>query len=590
MARIPQTTIDAIRDRADLVDVIREYVPSVKKAGRNYKACCPFHNEKTPSFHINVDRQLWYCFGACKEGGDVFKFVQKIENLGFLEAAENLAGKVGVEFKPAEDSLSPQEKERIRGKKVLEGAAKFYRWHLSDGKEAGPAKAYVEKRGLTPETQETFQLGYAPAGGTALLSMGLKKGYDEATMNGVGLLSQRQGAGRWRDFFWNRLVFPIRDAKGDVVGFGARILGEGQPKYINSPDSNVFHKSRVLYGLFEHSKEIRKARHALVCEGYMDVIAVHQAGVRNAVAPLGTAFTEDHALLLKRYCEDVTLVFDPDAAGAAAALRGAEILLDKGFFVKVTRLPEGLDPDEFIKKHGAAKFEEQVAKAVDLAEYVTDQVLAGYGEPLSPHDKGRAAAEILQLIGKQPNAIVRQEWIKRLAKRLEVEEDALFHELDRDKPKKALRRRREEEKAKPATGKLDPADPAEEELLRLLLAHPRLAAALPQDFSFADPTCAGLWEKAGAAWADADEEHRVHHVLDALEGAQKDWVARMMNDDREWDRPEQALERQLSVVEESRDKRRFTALREQIDAAGDDLDAAVLREFHDLSKRLKTKA
>ncbi|ACC97873.1 DNA primase [Elusimicrobium minutum Pei191] len=413
--------IEEIRDRVDIVELVREYVPSLKRAGKTYKGCCPFHNEKTPSFTVSQDRGLFYCFG-CQTGGDVFAFLMKTENLSFSEAAKKLAERAGLEWKK-EEVLTQEEKNRLEARKLLDFAKVFYNKTLlsSQGNEA---RGYLKKRSLTKETVEKFEIGFTPQGVDALSKAALANGYNANLLRSAGLAAQGQYG--VRDYFRSRIMFPIINHRGETVGFGGRIFGEGEPKYLNSPETILFSKSRVLYGLNFAGPEIRKANYSILLEGYMDVIGVMQSGIGNCVAPLGTSFNEEHAKLLKRYSENAVILFDPDAAGIKASLRTALILIQQGLFVKVATLgEEGLDPDEFINKYGKEKFENILADAVDIIDFQADVLIKQHGGNLTPQNKTQIAAQLMEIVSVQPDPIVKSEWIKIVSEKLSVEEHLL---------------------------------------------------------------------------------------------------------------------------------------------------------------------
>lgn len=409
--------VDEIKDKVDIVELVRQYVPGLKRAGKHYKACCPFHKEKTPSFTCSSEKGLFYCFG-CQEGGDIFAFLMKMEHLSFNEALQKLAQMAGVEYQPARPETA-EEVRRAGVRKVLDFAREYYHKNLFS-RAGDSARAYVKKRSLTKETCLKFELGLSNPGGTDLAQAARKTGYTEEDLKNAGLCAATQYG--LRDYFRNRLMFPIINQRGDTVGFGGRILGEGEPKYLNSPETVLFSKSHVLYGLNFAGPEIRKAGRAVLLEGYMDVIGCHQAGVSYTVAPLGTSLTEDHARLLKRYTDNVIVLFDPDAAGIKAALRGGLILIERGLFVKVASLPEGLDPDEYIIKYGKESFEAILDNAQELIAFHTQLQLSAYPKPISAQNKTAIVTELAQTIAKQPDEIVQQEWAKYVAEQIGVEE------------------------------------------------------------------------------------------------------------------------------------------------------------------------
>ena len=415
--------IEQIKDKIDIVELVRQYVPGLKRAGKLYKACCPFHHEKTPSFTCSSEKGLYYCFG-CQEGGNIFNFVMKMENLTFREALEKLAAMAGVELEPAK-LLSAEEQRRATTRKVLDWARAYYHKNLLS-RAGDHARTYVKSRNLTQKTCEQFELGLSLGPG-ALVQAAKQAGYTEENLKDAGLCVQTERG--LREYFRNRLMFPIWNPRGETVGFGGRILGEGEPKYLNSPETILFTKSHVLYGLNFAGPVIRKADRAVLLEGYMDVIGCHQAGVAYTVAPLGTSLTEEHAKLLKRYTQNVVVLFDPDEAGLKAALRGALILTQAGLFVKVASLPDGLDPDEYIAKYGKESFENILNHPQELIAFATARQLARHTTPLSAQAKTNIVTELTQIIAQQPDGIVRREWVKYVAEALNIDEPLVQQRL-----------------------------------------------------------------------------------------------------------------------------------------------------------------
>lgn len=420
--------IELIREKLDIVDVVREYVPALRKAGRNHKANCPFHNEKSPSFTVSPDKQIFYCFG-CNEGGDVFTFVMKIEGLTFPEAARKLALKAGVEYGDERShAMTEADKERLEIKKLLTAAAAFY--HKTLFSPAGEkARLYLGERRLNKATVERFELGWAPAGGTALMDEMKSKGWSRDIALKAGLITEREG-GLVADTFRGRIMFPIRNQAGDTVAFGGRVLDpEGQPKYLNSPETILFSKRRTLYGLHEALPQIRKSAKLLLLEGYMDVIGAHQHGVDWAVAPLGTALTAEHAGLIGRYAKDTVVMFDDDRAGINASVRAAEIFMEAGFYVRLANLGNGQDPDEFLNEYGREAFEAKMAEASDPLEFRMNLFFKGRKTPPTSQEKAQAIAVLLETVAKQPDEILKSEWVKSLASRFGVEEASVLKQL-----------------------------------------------------------------------------------------------------------------------------------------------------------------
>lgn len=499
-----------------MVELVRQYVPGLKRAGKTYKACCPFHHEKTPSFTCSSEKGLFYCFG-CQEGGDIFAFVMKMENLSFREAVEKLAARAGLEYQP--QSFTPEEQRRAGVRKVLDFARGYYhKLLLSSAGER--ARAYVKSRNLTKETCQHFELGLSPAAGV-LIRAAKQAGYSETDLKEAGLCIQTEYG--LREYFRHRLMFPIWNQRGDTVGFGGRILGEGEPKYLNSPETVLFTKSHTLYGLNFAGPEIRKAGRAVLLEGYMDVIGCHQAGVAYTVAPLGTSLTEQHAQLLKRYTQNVIVLFDPDEAGLKAALRGALILLEAGIFVKVASLPDGLDPDEYIVKYGKESFETILDHAQDLIAFALQRQLAQHPQPLTAQAKTTIVSELAQLIAKQPDTIVRREWAKYVAEQLNVEEQLVLERLFQ-----TVRRTAYAAQPEPARAPSRSTTP-EEDLLSWMLRSPQhivLGSSLTeQDFS--TPAAWQIFQALVQAWTQNPQAKNLTEQTVQLLPAQKNEIIKL---------------------------------------------------------------
>lgn len=359
MAYYSDELIEEVRSRNDVVDVISGYV-RLQKKGSTYFGLCPFHNEKTPSFSVSPGKQMYYCFG-CGAGGNVFTFMMQYENFTFQEAMQSLADRAGIEL-PKQEMSAAQREAADRRSKLLEinkVAAKYF-YMLLRSPQGVHALRYFEERQLSKETMQHFGLGYSNKFSDDLYQYLKKQGYEDDLLKDSGLVSidERRGG---HDKFWNRAMFPIMDANNRVIGFGGRVMGEGEPKYLNSPETMIFDKSRNLYGL--NFARVSRRSHILLCEGYMDVIALHQAGFDNAVASLGTALTSGHANLLKRYTKEVYLTYDSDGAGVKAALRAIPILKEVGIVTKVINMRPYKDPDEFIKALGAEEYQKRIDEA-----------------------------------------------------------------------------------------------------------------------------------------------------------------------------------------------------------------------------------
>lgn len=428
MSRFPDGLVEEIKDRIDIEAYVSRYV-RLRRSGQGSKGLCPFHAEKTPSFHVNREGGFFHCFG-CKEGGDVIRFVQLIERLSFPEALERLAEEAGVNL--ARQRPSPQDETARRKRALLfeanEAAAEFFRRSLA-APAAEEARRYLRERGISAGMQERFRIGYAPAGWTQLKEHLEARGYSEEIGLEAGLLQRTQDGRRVIDVLRERIVFPIRDVRGRVVGFGGRMLPGGrEPKYLNTKETPVFRKRQTLYGVYEGRDEARRAGRFVIVEGYTDVIALAQAGLGHAVASLGTAFTAEQGRLLARWAEEVVLAFDADAAGRSATERGLDVLREVGLNVRVALLPEGSDPDTYIQKHGASGFSHLVEQAVSLMEYKLQEALRGID---TERMDGRMAAvrAILPLLAGVSSPVEREGYLHWAAARLRASPVALAAEL-----------------------------------------------------------------------------------------------------------------------------------------------------------------
>jgi len=437
--------IDEIKSRLDIVDIVSESV-KLKRSGKNYTGFCPFHaNTRTPAFVVFPESGTWRCFGECNEGGDIFRFVMKKEGWDFKEALENLAERAGVKLEP----LTPQKVEanerETQLRKLMEDAVIFYRYQLTQSEAGQQARDYLVKRGIKPETAESWGLGYAPQSWDATLNYFMKKGYPEKDILDVGLLSERDSGGYY-DRFRHRLIFPIRDASGNMTGFGGRILDpDDVPKFMNSPQTELFDKSSLLYGLDKARKAIRSENQAVIVEGYMDVIVVHQEGFQNVVSPMGTALTEIQMRQLKRYTRRFVLALDPDAAGIKATMRGLEVAREaldhssdlvfdaRGLLhnearlqadLRVSTLPDELDPDEIVLRD-PQEWQKIIAEAKPIITHVLQTLISGV-DINDPKTKSEIAARILPLVNDVSNPVERDAYRQQVARALQVDERALM--------------------------------------------------------------------------------------------------------------------------------------------------------------------
>jgi DNA primase len=427
--RYPQTFIDDLRRQADIVRVISDYV-TLKKKGANWMACCPFHQEKTPSFSVNPSKNIFYCFG-CGKGGSVFNFVMEMESVSFPEAIRVVAEKAGVPLPQLVDDkkFEARRKESDEIVQLNSWALEFWERQLTEeNSEARAAREYVEGRGITDETRRVFRLGYAPNSWDALGGYLKSKGASIGQIERSGLVVKKE-AGGFYDRFRGRLIFPVMDAQGRAVAFGARAMRAGdEPKYLNSPETAAYTKGRHLFGLNVSRDEIRKRKFAILVEGYLDLIIPFQAGVRNVVASLGTALTHEQARLLGRFARKVVVNYDGDRAGVSAAKRAIEVLLPEDFEVKVLVLPDGSDPDEFVRARGVEEYNERRGRSVPHMQFVLDQAVADRNLR-NPAQKAEAVEEVLPFIRAVRNTIQRREYFDMALDALRVEEAGLRQEL-----------------------------------------------------------------------------------------------------------------------------------------------------------------
>lgn len=422
-----EDALDEVRAKSDIVEVVSEYV-ALKPAGKTHKGLCPFHVEKTPSFTVSREKQLFYCFG-CGAGGDVFSFVMKAENVSFSEAVKLLAERAGVPLlEEAQEAREAREKRRLLYD-VNEAACKYFQRTLLESSEAAEARAYLRKRGLSKEGVEKFRLGYALPSWDETLKALTRSGLSREALLAAGLVVPGKDRDSCYDRFRARLMFPISDATGRVIGFGGRVLDDSTPKYLNSPETALFTKGRNLYGLHLAKDAIRKDSLAVIVEGYMDAIACHEHGFGNVVASLGTALTKDQARMVSRYASQVVIAYDADAAGAAATIRGMEILAGAGLGVRVATLPSGEDPDSTLRKIGRDALSRALSDARSLLDYKL-YVVVSRADRARIDGKVEAAREVASVLAQVESAVERAEYARKAAGDLGISEDALIRDVE----------------------------------------------------------------------------------------------------------------------------------------------------------------
>lgn len=461
-----RSQIDEIKDRLDIVSVVQEYVPSLKKSGRNFFAPCPFHQEKTPSFSVNSELGLFKCFG-CGEGGDAIKFLEKIEGLDFAHALELAAKRAGVELKKfSNPQLKKQRQEKDRILEVNTLVAKYFNYLLTDHKLGRIAREYVNQRKLTKTGVVTYRLGFAPVGFENLKKFLTKRGFTETELVKWGLLASKNG--RNYDKFRNRLMFPIMDHQGDVVGFSGRSIDpeDKGPKYLNSPETPVYNKSKLLYGLFQAKESIRKQDFAVIVEGNIDIVSSYQAGVKNIVAPLGTALTEDQLKLLKRYCTKIYLAFDSDSAGQKALLKSLELAEKVGLQTFAVDIGKYHDVDDLIK--AGEDWVQVVASAKPVVDFLIKALAANYDLEDSKQ-KATYVKQVLSYIAKIDNDIEKADYLEKLSRKAKVERDLLISQLTNMSSGNQSTNQSDTQTKQTPVFRLD----SETYLLSLLLQHPQ---------------------------------------------------------------------------------------------------------------------
>jgi DNA primase len=476
--RIPDSIIDEIRSASDIVDVIAQYVP-LKKRGKNYTGLCPFHQEKTPSFSVSADKQMFYCFG-CGKGGNVYTFVMEHDKVSFVEAARTLAKRAGIavpEDSP-EDNAQATENEKLYT--ACRIAAEQFARNLLDSVEGKLALEYFRHRGFSQETIARFGLGYSLNAWDGLARYVERSKLDPGSFERAGLIMKREDGSAY-DRFRGRAMFPIFSPSGRIVAFGARKMRDDDPlgKYINSPETPIYDKSRNLYGLFQAREAIRAQEFAILVEGYADLISVYQSGSENVVASSGTALTEEQIRLVGRYTRAVTLVYDADSAGSKATLRGVDLVIEGGLDVRVVQLPAEEDPDSFVRKQGGTEFKKLLEGAVSFidfkASFFRDQGLLA-----TPEGKTKAVRSIVETLARMKDELKRTFFLKSVAEKYDIYESVLFRELERILGKESARTRFEQGRDQASAAKADVANPppraplppaAEQDLLRVMLEH-----------------------------------------------------------------------------------------------------------------------
>ncbi len=466
MALISDETIREVKRSVDITEVVSGYFP-LKRAGSNYKALCPFHEEKTPSFNVHPEKQIFKCFG-CGKAGDAISFVMAYEKVEYPDAIKILAEKAGIPIRYTEKESSGIGREEVY--RANEWAAGVFRSLIKTAPEAEPARRFLARRGVSDETCEQFGLGFSMDSWDALIQRARRAGIGDRVLAAAGLAIERESKEGFYDRFRGRVMFPIGDARGKTIAFGARTLGDEPPKFINSPETAVFSKGRGFYGLHLAKEEVEKTGTIFIVEGYLDVIVPWQAGVRGLVATLGTALTRDHLKILRRYAEKVVLVFDPDPAGEAASERGLDLLLSENVDIFVAALPEGMDPDDVVMKQGPERLRECLERPREIFDFLLARLSAKHGGD-TPAARQRIVEEMLGRLSLVEDEVKREILLQQLAQKFGLEERLLRGKLAR----------REEEPAAAAPAEMSPLDRTACDLLACMLSDPAAAARVRRE-------------------------------------------------------------------------------------------------------------
>ena len=588
MARYSEEIINEVRQSNDIVDVISQYV-HLKRSGRNFFGLCPFHNEKSPSFSVSPDKQIFHCFG-CGVGGNVITFISKIEGLNFIETVQMLAERANIQLPTLENSIDSK-KEILKDKvyKVNEFTAEFYHQNLYKP-QAKPAQEYVKKRQLSNETLKSFRIGFS--GRFDELYKELKKqGFNEEEILESGLVNKND-RGQYIDRYRNRLMFPICDARGKVIAFGGRVLDDSKPKYINSPENIVYSKGRNLFGLNVAKKGDTKR--LLIVEGYMDVISLHQRGITNVVAPLGTALTEQQGWLLRKNAEQIILSFDSDAAGLQAKLRALDILQNMGCDLRILQMEGAKDPDEYILKYGNVRFQALVDKALSVIEFKV-KVLKKDLNLENINDKIKFLNEIAKLISNVDNNIEREVYIEKIAKEYDISKEAIYAEVNKlnykniksekilEKAKPIITHRKEEKKDVSQTIKR-----RENTIISILLTGDLSIYEIikqnikPEDFQ--DEVNANIAKKLYEEFEKGNSN--INGIIDELEQEEQNQITMIMADDYEIDDLEKAIDDLIQTYQREKLNNRKFEILELLETTDSNQKKELEKELSDIIIRL----
>ncbi|MFH1784281.1 MAG: DNA primase [bacterium] len=587
---IPEDIIENVRVRSDIAEILSEYIV-LKKAGRNYKSLCPFHNEKTPSFMVSAEKQIFHCFG-CGAGGNVFNFLMKIEGLTFYEVLKKLASRAGIKLpspsRGKEDSAQYKEKELLFT--LHEQAAAYYHKFLLESKAAQEAREYLKKRKINADMISKFRIGYAPRGNN-LMHLSQGKGYTLDLLKKSGLVSIYSDSQHPHDYFQDRLIFPICNPQGQVIAFGGRILtDERKPKYLNSPDTALYSKSRSLYAIHIAGGSIRLKQQAIIFEGYIDVISAHKHDISNSIATLGTSLTSDHIHLLKRYAEEVLIIYDADNPGITATLRGLDMLVDSGLRVKVATLPSHQDPDDFLRASGKEAFLNVVEEALALVDYRFN-IACTQADISTTGGKVHVVKEVLPSIARIKNAVEQREEVKKLAQRLSLDEESLLIELNKDTKHK--KRGVQAEKLAPVKT-TSGIEQAQRELVQLMLSDCEVLKRVKVELKPENFTASELFPVVQVIFKlslSSDESEFISRIIDTLQDEQLSQIVSglMMQEIRYTDK-QRAMDGLIKTIKLHALRQEYERLESEVRSMLDrnqQPPAKILKEYQHLVQVLK---
>ncbi len=574
--------IEKIRERADIVEIISEYV-SLKKRGKNYLSLCPFHSEKTPSFTVSQEKQLFHCFG-CGEGGNVFSFLMKIENISFLEAAKLLADKYSIPF---EVENMPQQKDKTKNKILYEintEATIFYtkQFHLSK-----PALEFAKNRGLSNQQISFFKIGYAPNEWDSLYRHLLGKGFLPKDIELAGLILPRNDQKTsFYDRFRNRIIFPIFDLKSNICGFGARAIDDSQPKYINSPETPIYNKSEILYGLNFSKEEIKQSQTALIVEGYMDFISCYSNGIKNTVATSGTSFTANHIKILQRYAKNFYLVFDSDSAGSNATEKTISLLKEFNIYPKIVIIKGAKDPDEAIKKFGAKKMTEFIDNALTWLKFKIDNIILS-NNIKDAEGKATALRECIKILLSENDKVIIEEYSKYVAEKLNINKEIIDTELKRRKTYNTISQK---------DVKINKPDPghkkAEKILIRLSIEEPKLLNKISELLCDEDFTGSEL-KNIFIAIKNSDKNDFEHNIsakiIEQLDDETKKYFSKIMLEEIEFEDKEKAFDDCIKTIKASKIKRQLLEIRAKMHEAEKQSDLSRITALQEEYKQCHDK-